>query len=63
MSGEGGIVDIRARIVALETTGGPVGPVGPAGPQGDPGPTANPGPGMRLVGAELRFDIQSLPIG
>lgn len=63
MSGEGGIVDIRARLAVVETTGGPAGPQGPQGVPGPEGPTANPGPGFKLVGAELRYDIQSLPIG
>lgn len=27
------------------------------------GPTATPGPGFRLVGNELRYDIASLPRG
>ena len=33
------------------------------GKQGLPGPTANPGPGFKLVGVELRYDIATLPRG
>ena len=33
------------------------------GPRGYPGPTANPGPGFKLVGVELRYDIATLPRG
>lgn len=43
MSGEGGIVDIRARIASLETTGGPPGPTGATGPQGPIGLTGPKG--------------------
>ncbi len=31
--------------------------------QDDSGVDITPGPGLKLVGAELRFDVQSLPIG
>lgn len=33
------------------------------GKQGLIGPTANPGPGFKLVGVELRYDIATLPRG
>ena len=33
------------------------------GKQGLRGPTANPGPGFKLVGVELRYDIATLPRG
>ena len=50
MSGAGGILDLRSRLLAVEETGGPVGPQGPAstvpgpsGPQGLPGADGLPG--------------------
>lgn len=37
--------------------------IAPLGAPGPPGPSALPGPGFRVVGVELRYDIASLSRG